>query len=240
MSRYLSLSLGLISLVMFFPLAHAADAPAPASTASAPASPHDLAYSLGASLGERLRQEEPNLQVQALLDGLRQAYQGESLAIKKDRIEQILTDHDAQAEAQAESSEAGNTESQTEAAMSAEHRFLATEKSKAGVRELADGILVTEQIHGSGVLPATTGKVQVRYVGRLPDGSVFDQSDQPQWFSLDSVIAGWRTALQQMPVGSKWRIVVPSDQAYGAEGASDLIAPFTPLVFDLELLGTAQ
>jgi hypothetical protein len=54
---------------------------------------------------------------------------------------------------------------------------------------------------------------------------VFDQNSQPQWFSLDSVISGWRSALQQMPVGAKWRLVIPSAQAYGADGAGDLIAP---------------
>ena len=56
----------------------------------------------------------------------------------------------------------------------------------------------------------------------------------------DSVISGWRVALQEMPVGAKWRLVIPSAQAYGAEGAGDLIAPYTPLVFEVELLGTAD
>jgi peptidylprolyl isomerase/FKBP-type peptidyl-prolyl cis-trans isomerase FklB len=79
----------------------------------------------------------------------------------------------------------------------------------------------------------------VRYTGRLPDGTVFDQTQQPQWFRLDSVIAGWRSALSQMPTGARWRLVIPSNQAYGTEGAGDLIAPYTPLVFDIELLGVA-
>lgn len=76
----------------------------------------------------------------------------------------------------------------------------------------------------------------MNYVGRLPDGTIFDQSTQPQWFRLDSVIAGWRSALVQMPVGAKWRLAIPSSQAYGTEGAGDLIAPYTPLVFEVELL----
>ena len=59
----------------------------------------------------------------------------------------------------------------------------------------------------------------MNYRGQLADGSVFDESDGPQWFRLDSVIAGWRDALQEMPVGAKWRLVIPSAQAYGAEGA---------------------
>ncbi|RZA09887.1 MAG: FKBP-type peptidyl-prolyl cis-trans isomerase, partial [Proteobacteria bacterium] len=80
---------------------------------------------------------------------------------------------------------------------------------------------------------------QVQYVGRLPDGSVFDQSTQAQWFRLNSVIEGWRTVLPQMPVGAKWRVVIASGHAYGADGAGALIPPNTPLTFDIHLLATA-
>jgi peptidylprolyl isomerase/FKBP-type peptidyl-prolyl cis-trans isomerase FklB len=124
--------------------------------------------------------------------------------------------------------------------LSAEKRFMATERARPGVRELAAGILVTEQVIGTGAKPAAKGKVQVRYVGKLPDGTVFDQNQHPQWFSLDSVIEGWQLALPEMASGSKWRLVIPSAQAYGAEGAGDLIAPFTPLVFEIELLDVAD
>ena len=218
MSRYLFLS-----LCVFFSVAHAAEK----STAN---DARDLAYSLGASLGERLRQEVPDLQLQALVEGLQQAYQGKPLALEDEQIEQILAEHEARiAERLAIP--------QSEVALENEQRFLAKEKAKPGVRELADGILLTELAPGTGVKAGPNGKVQVVYVGRLPDGSVFDQNSQPQWFSLDSVISGWRSALQQMPVGAKWRLVIPSAQAYGADGAGDLIAPFTPLVFEVELRG---
>ena len=105
---------------------------------------------------------------------------------------------------------------------------------------MADGILLTELAPGTGAKAGPNGKVQVLYIGRLPDGTVFDQNSQPQWFNLDSVIAGWRSALQDMPVGAKWRLVIPSAQAYGADGAGDLIAPFTPLVFEVELRGATS
>ena len=218
MSRYLFLS-----LCVFFSVAQAAEK-------STENDARDLAYSLGASLGERLRQEVPDLQLQALVEGLQQAYQGKPLALRDEQIEQILAEHEAQvAERPAIP--------QSEVALENEQRFLAKEKAKPGVRELADGILLTELAPGTGAKAGPNGKVQVVYVGRLPDGSVFDQNSQPQWFSLDSVISGWRSALQQMPVGAKWRLVIPSAQAYGADGAGDLIAPFTPLVFEVELRG---
>jgi len=204
---------------------------ASASEQSSSKDSHDLAYSLGASLGERLRQEVPDLQIQALLDGLKQAYQGKPLALDDARIEQILAQHEAQ-------NAPDDQVPQSEKALAAEQQFLSTEKTRSGVRELADGILLTELVPGSGKKPGANDRVQVKYVGRLPDGTIFDQSTQPQWFRLDSVISGWRSALQQMPVGAKWRLVIPSAQAYGADGAGELIAPYTPLVFEIELLGT--
>lgn len=218
MSRYLFLS-----LCVFFSVAQAAEK-------SKGNEAHDLAYSLGASLGERLRQEVPDLQLQALVEGLQQAYQGKPLALKDEQIEQILTEHEAQVSLQQSTPE-------SEVAVEKEQRFLAVEKAKPGIRELADGILLTELAPGTGAKAGPNGKVQVLYIGRLPDGTVFDQNSQPQWFSLDSVISGWRTALQNMPVGAKWRLVIPSAQAYGADGAGDLIDPFTPLVFEIELRG---
>lgn len=221
MSRFLFLS-----LCVFFSAAQAAEK-------STENDAHDLAYSLGASLGERLRQEVPDLQLQALVEGLQQAYKGQPLALKDERIEQILTEHEAQAALK-------QATPQDAVALEKEQRFLAEEKTRAGVRQLADGILMTELTPGLGAKAGSNGRVQVLYVGRLPDGSVFDQNSQPQWFSLDSVISGWRSALQDMPVGAKWRLVIPSAQAYGAEGAGDLIEPFTPLIFEVELRDVAR
>ncbi len=223
MSRYLFLVLGLAISV-----AHANEQSPPQTTAQ---TQHDLAYSLGASLGERLRQEVPDLQIQALIDGLKQAYQGQPLALDNARIEQILAQQEAQSEADTQAPK-------SEKALAAEQQFLAKEKAAKGVRELADGILLTELTAGTGNKPMASDQVQVNYVGRLPDGTVFDQSTQPQWFRLDSVISGWSSVLQQMPVGAKWRLVIPSAQAYGADGAGELIPPYTPLVFEIELLGT--
>lgn len=221
MSRYLFLSLCVV-----FSVANAAE-----KTSETQA--HDLAYSLGASLGERLRLEAPDLQLQALIEGLQQAYQGKPLALKEQQIEQILTEHEAQMALQ-------QSAPQNDAAVEKEKSFLAAEKAKPGVRELADGVLLTELVPGNGAKPGPNGKVQVLYVGRLPDGTVFDQNNQPQWFSLDSVISGWRSALQNMPVGAKWRLVIPSEQAYSADGAGDLIEPYTPLVFEIELRGASS
>ncbi|HEN8709930.1 TPA: FKBP-type peptidyl-prolyl cis-trans isomerase [Pseudomonas putida] len=217
MPRYLFIGLCLVA-----PIALAAPE-------SAPASDHDVAYSLGASLGERLRQEVPGLQLEALVEGLRQSYQNQPLKLDKARMQAILQQHEEQANNAA-------VQAEVEKLQAIEARFMANERARAGVHELPEGVLYSELKSGIGAQPSPKGKVQVRYVGRLPDGTVFDQNQQPQWFSLDSVIEGWQVALPHMKTGAKWRLVIPSAQAYGAEGAGDLIAPYTPLVFEIELL----
>ncbi|WP_213878230.1 FKBP-type peptidyl-prolyl cis-trans isomerase [Pseudomonas sp. dw_358] len=216
----------LLPLLWIAPLAFADD-PAPVT------SPHDLAYSVGASLGERLHQEVPDLELQALIEGLQQAYEGKPLTLSNERIEQILNEHDALMTQ-------NQVQSKVDIALAAEQKFMVDERAKPGVEVLDQGVLVTELSPGSGAKPKADSKVQVRYVGRLPDGTVFDENQQPQWFSLGSVITGWRIALQQMPTGAKWRVVIPSQLAYGTEGAGDLIAPNTPLVFEIELLAIAS
>ncbi|MFP6848220.1 MAG: FKBP-type peptidyl-prolyl cis-trans isomerase [Pseudomonas sp.] len=192
---------------------------------------HDLAYSLGVKLGERLRDEVPDLELQALLDGLRQAYRNEPLTLDVKRIEKLLAEHEAHL---------AQVPERIEKAKAAEKRFLAGEKAKTGVRVLKNGVLVHELRAGNGRKPGPKDRIQVRYVGFLADGSQFDESQTAQWFHLDSVINGWRDALQEMPVGAQWRLVIPSSQAYGAEGAGDLIPPYSPLVFELELLDTKE
>ncbi|HKS14931.1 MAG TPA: FKBP-type peptidyl-prolyl cis-trans isomerase [Pseudomonas sp.] len=204
-----------------------------AETQPAPANGHDLSYSVGASLGERLREEVPGLELDALVEGLREAYRQEPLKIDAARRQALLDQHDEQASAAA-------THAQVEKMRGEETRFLANERARAGVHELPEGLLYSELASGNGAQPRAKGRVQVRYVGRLPDGTVFDQNQQPQWFRLDSVIEGWQVALEQMKTGAKWRVVIPSAQAYGAEGAGDLIAPYTPLVFEIELLAVAD
>ncbi|MCU1718001.1 FKBP-type peptidyl-prolyl cis-trans isomerase [Pseudomonas sp. 5P_3.1_Bac2] len=192
---------------------------------------HDLAYSVGVELGERLRDELPSLQLQALVEGLQQAYANKPLAIERTRMQQLLDQHAEQLLA--------NTDQQRSAKL-AEGRFLASEKAKAGVQVLANGVLMQQLRAGNGAKPTAHSQVLVTYKGYLADGSLFDQSSGAQWFKLDSVISGWQSTLPQMPVGAHWRLVIPSAQAYGAQGAGDLIAPFSPLVFELQLLDTQQ
>ena len=96
--------------------------------------------------------------------------------------------------------------------------------------------LVTE---GKGAKPTADDKVKCHYHGTLINGTVFDSSvqrGQPAVFGVSQVIPGWVEALQLMSVGSKWRLFIPSELAYGEQGAGDVIEPNSTLIFDVELL----
>jgi FKBP-type peptidyl-prolyl cis-trans isomerase FklB len=92
---------------------------------------------------------------------------------------------------------------------------------------------------GTGATPKASDSVKVHYHGTLIDGKVFDSSvnrGEPATFGVTQVISGWVEALQLMPVGSKWKLFIPSELAYGAQGAGQAIAPHTALIFEVELL----
>lgn len=189
----------------------------------------DLAYAMGARLGERLRSEVPGLPLDQLLQGLRQAYQNEPSRLSPEQIERLLDEH--------EKARINTADTQRH---DAQRRFLINEKAKPGMRELEGGVLVQELRAGQGRQPEPRSRVRVQYRGELADGSLFDQSEGPQWFRLNSLIKGWQTALRKMHVGAKWRVVIPAEQAYGSAGAGDLIPPDAPLVFEVELMDVAD
>ena len=117
--------------------------------------------------------------------------------------------------------------------------FLNINKGKAGVVTLPSGLQYQVLKQGEGAKPTASDKVKCHYHGTLINGTVFDSSVQrgePAVFGVSQVIPGWVEALQLMPVGSKWRLFIPSNLAYGEHGAGDAIEPNSALVFDVELL----
>lgn len=117
--------------------------------------------------------------------------------------------------------------------------FLAKNKEKEGVKVTDSGLQYEIIKEGTGPKPKATDKVKVDYTGTLLDGTVFDSSvkrGQPATFGVNQVIPGWTEALQMMPVGSKWKIYIPGDLAYGARGAGKDIGPNSTLIFEVELL----
>ena len=117
--------------------------------------------------------------------------------------------------------------------------FLHINKGRAGVVELPSGLQYQVLKQGNGAKPSATDKVKCHYHGTLINGTVFDSSvqrGQPAVFGVNQVIPGWVEALQLMPVGSKWRLFIPSNLAYGEHGAGEMIEPNSTLIFDVELL----
>lgn len=117
--------------------------------------------------------------------------------------------------------------------------FLEENKKRENVVALPSGLQYEILTEGKGEKPKATDKVKCHYHGTLIDGTVFDSSvqrGQPAVFGVNQVIKGWVEALQLMPVGSKWRLYIPSELAYGQQGAGDIIQPNSTLIFDVELL----
>lgn len=117
--------------------------------------------------------------------------------------------------------------------------FLAANKNKPGVVTLPSGLQYQILKEGNGPKPKATDKVKVHYHGTLIDGTVFDSSvdrGQPISLSLGNVIAGWTEALQLMPVGSKWKLFIPSELGYGDRDAGPVIKGGSTLIFDVELI----
>ncbi len=114
--------------------------------------------------------------------------------------------------------------------------FLSENAKKKGVTTLPSGLQYSIITKGKGDKPGPQETVRVNYKGSLLDGTVFDETAQPIDLSVDNVIKGWEEALQLMPVGSKWKLYIPSDLAYGERGAGDKIGPNSTLIFEIELL----
>jgi FKBP-type peptidyl-prolyl cis-trans isomerase FklB len=117
--------------------------------------------------------------------------------------------------------------------------FLLENAKRAEVKTLESGLQYEVITDSEGPKPSLNDQVTTHYHGTLIDGTVFDSSverGQPATFPVSGVIKGWTEALQLMSVGSKWRLFVPYDLAYGEKGASAQIGPYSTLVFEVELI----
>jgi FKBP-type peptidyl-prolyl cis-trans isomerase FklB len=205
--------------------------PAPAFTTQK----DKVSYAIGMNIGSTLHRQSMDIDPNILLQGLKDAMAGGKTLLSEEEARATLTElqNDMRKKQQEKMQQAG------EANKKEGDAFLAANKAKEGVVTLPSGLQYKVLTSGKGPKATATDSVVCNYKGTLIDGKEFDSSykrGQPATFPVSGVIKGWTEALQLMPVGSKWQLVVPSDLAYGERGQGGDIGPNATLIFEVELL----
>lgn len=195
-----------------------------------------LSYSIGYSIAQSMKQQGlTNVNTAVLSQAIGDVLKGQKLALAEPQMQQIMMGYmqKQQMSHMAEQAKASEPNKKAGAA------FLAENKTRPGVQTTASGLQYIIEKAGTGAKPVATDRVKVDYTGKLLDGKVFDSSVQrgtPAEFGVTEVIKGWTEVLQLMPVGSKWKVFIPSEIAYGDRGTGADITPGSTLIFDIELL----
>jgi FKBP-type peptidyl-prolyl cis-trans isomerase FklB len=220
---------GFAALTLCLGWARAADEPALATRKD------QISYGVGVQTGRNLKNDAIDVNLDLLMRGIRDGMSGGKLLVSERELRQIM--HDFQSELQRKI--AGNRRIQGEENRKAGSAFLAQNAKKEGVVSLASGVQYKVVKAGSGKKPGPTDVVTINYRGTRLDGVEFDASEdgKPLTIQLGQLISGWQEALQLMPVGSRWEIVVPAERAYGERGVGTQIGPYQTLLFDVELVG---
>lgn len=192
-----------------------------------------VSYSIGVSIGKNIKDQGfDTINADLLALALKDAIGKKTLLITPENAEKVLQNYFTNMQQQ-----------KSEKNLKDGAKFLEENKKKAGVVTLPSGLQYQVLKEGDGSKPKETDKVTTHYHGTLLDGTVFDSSverKQPATFPVNGVIPGWVEALQLMKVGSKWKLFVPSNLAYGERGAGGAIGPNETLIFEVELLEIEQ
>lgn len=193
-----------------------------------------ISYAIGMSYGTGFKRMDVDADYDWLLRGIKDARAGDTTLLSEQEMREVLMKYQQeltakQNEKQRELAEKNRKEGE---------EFLAANKNKPGIITLPSGLQYTILADGDGPSPKLEDTVTVNYRGMLIDGTEFDHSptNQPASFAAEGVIRGWTEALTRMKVGSKWKLFIPSDLAYGPKGRQPKISPNTALIFDVELL----
>ncbi len=200
---------------------------------------YSLSYSIGMSLASFYKQQGiDNINTAMLNKAINDLKMGKPALTEEQMsacVNRFMQKKQAEKTAVSRKANAGIIETNHKAG----EAFLAENKSKPGVVTTASGLQYLVLKEGTGPKPLPTDKVRCHYHGTLIDGTVFDSSvdrGEPVDFPVTGVIQGWVEALQLMPVGSKWRLFLPANLAYGDNAAGPKITPGSTLIFDVELL----
>ncbi|MCW8930653.1 MAG: FKBP-type peptidyl-prolyl cis-trans isomerase [Gammaproteobacteria bacterium] len=191
-----------------------------------------VSYGIGLQLAQQVKgQSFPGFNLDALVIGLKDIFDNEPLRFPEGEMQAAFSAINQQVQEAAASAAAENK--------AAGQAFLEENAKKEGVITTESGLQYEIITEGTGPKPTQSDMVVTHYHGSLTDGTVFDSSvdrGEPAQFPVNGVIQGWIEALQLMPVGSKWRLTIPSDLAYGDQGSAPVIGPGATLIFDIELI----
>lgn len=195
-----------------------------------------LSYALGMSMGHNFKGSGiKKISVTDFANGVAAVYDGVKPEMSYDEAKRTVQEFFMQLESemQAEAKKAAAANRQ------AGEAFLAENAKRDGIHITKSGLQYEVLESGNGAQPTASDRVEVHYTGKLIDGTVFDSSIErgvPAMFGVTQVIPGWVEALQLMREGDSWRLYIPSDLAYGPNGAGGLIGPDATLIFDVQLL----
>lgn len=188
-------------------------------------------YAIGQQIGQSFKMQNVNPDLDSVVAGIRDAMKGEKGQLTPEETQQALMKLREQSMAKMEEESKANKEKGD--------KFLTDNKAKEGVKTTASGLQYQVVTEGKGTPPKDESVVKVHYKGTLIDGTEFDSSytrGEPAEFPVNGVIRGWTEALKLMTPGSKYKLTIPSDLAYGPMGRPPTIPPNSVLVFDVELL----
>ena len=188
-----------------------------------------VSYSLGVNIGENIKKQFEDINLDNFEAGIKDVLEKE--------LEAKITDNQAQAIINSYFSKKQKKESESMIEDGA--NYLQENAKREGVTILPSGLQYEVINNGTGPKPTIKDNVTTHYHGTLIDGTVFDSSvdrGEPASFPVGGVIKGWTEALQLMSVGSKWKLYVPYDLAYGERGAGPQIGPYSTLIFEVELI----
>lgn len=188
-----------------------------------------FSYAIGLGIGQNLSGMGANgISVDDFAQAIKDVLEGNPTAISHQEAREIVNTYFEELESKMSS-----------ASIEQGKAFLEENKKRSNIVTLPSGLQYEVIIEGTGKLAQATDQVKCHYEGTLIDGTLFDSSvkrGQPAVFGVNQVIPGWVEALQLMPEGSKWKLYIPSDLAYGAQGAGEMIPPHRALVFEVELI----
>ena len=206
-------------------------APTIVSAADVKTDKQKLSYILGVQVGQGLKAEGIELEMDAFSAGITDMMEGNKPKIDQATAQKLVQDY--QQKKQAKMAEtAAKKQKQADA-------FLAKNAKEKGVVVTATGLQYKVLEQGKGKSPTSEDKVVAHYTGKLLDGTVFDSSverGEPATFPVSGVIKGWQEALPMMKEGAKWQLVIPANLAYGDRGIGNIIGPNEALMFDIELV----